>query len=235
LLSKKSIILSTTFTGNSGADQEILKQSFETLDPTCGTNENAVVVCDQPTTSLLYKDAMISIYVDSHDTLQYDSYEATYDLVIANDTVYLIGANQILYQETLANIPGDWTNIDFSTQTTDSTAFYNRIFSGLDDVLLQTKIYWAPTIIFFSVISSVLLFLIFILLSAWMLKMRFKEVPYRQFFAMTVYSYTGLYVLLILNNLYNLNFILVILLLIVLFRQNNQLSMEIMKRLDKKP
>ena len=64
------------------------------------------------------------------------------------------------------------------------------------------------------------------------MRVRYKQIPFRQVFTITSYSSTALFIVLIFNNLLNLNTILLILLIIIAFRQNNILTVEIEKRLQ---
>lgn len=234
LLSTRTVIDVITYDGLTEARKTDIAEGFEELDPDCGINDTEVF-CDTEQTMLFYQDQVVNFYVETADELQYNNYDSQYSIVVQGDSVVFLFNNQVLYQELLVDIAGDFTNLDFSLQTTDERAFNNRIFSAVDDYMMSYKTIWGSMMIAIDFLSGFLLFMFFILVSAWMLKLRFKIVPFRHFFTMTVYSSTGLYVILILNSLYNLNILLVVLLLIFAFRQNNQLSMEIVRRLEKKP
>lgn len=234
LLSTRTVIDVITYDGLSEASKTAIASNFETLDPDCGINDTEVY-CDEDKTMLLYDDQVIDFYIETRDELVPENYTKQYNIVVQGDSLYFLFNEQVIYHELLTAIEGDLTNLDFSLQTTDKRAFETQIFTAVDDYILSYQSIWAPTMIAIDFLSGFVLFMFFILISSWMLKARFKIVPYRHFFTMTVYSSTGLYVILILNSLYNLDLLLIILLLIFAFRQNNQLSQEIVKRLQKKP
>lgn len=234
LLSTKLVIEVTTFDGLSVASKEIIAQEFKDLNPTCGIVDS-VYVCDAEETTLFFEDLIVNYYMESHSDLQFDNYKSQYNIVLFGDSLYFIFAGKVVYEDLISNLPQSFHNLDFSLQSTDNAQFNNLLFSAVDDFILSYKSVWAPMMIIIDFLTGFALFLIFIMVSAWMLRLRFRQVPFRQLFTMTTYSSTGLYVILIFNSLYNLNFILVILLIFFAFRQNNQLSLEIVERLKKKP
>jgi hypothetical protein len=63
------------------------------------------------------------------------------------------------------------------------------------------------------------------------MKMRFKPIKFKELFVMTVYSATALYLILIFDSLFSLSFFLVIVLVLIAFRQNNALSTELYLRM----
>ena len=158
-----------------------------------------------------------------------------YNIVFSGELVHVIFNNTNVYSMKISDLPITFHNINFSEQVTDPDSFNIRVFDALDDLLLETKGVWAPAIIITDFITSFALFMLFIIVSAWMLKIRFKPIRFRHLFTMATYSGTALFLILIFNSLINLSFFIVILSVFVAIRQNNQLSLEIMKRTSKKP
>lgn len=235
LLSTRMIIDVITYDGITFVQQQEVIDNIPALNEECGFDATSYQ-CDAEETTLLYEDFMISYYLDSHTGLQYDNYEAQYNIVIKGDSVYFIFANNVIYEELLTNTTDSMMNFDFSLQSSDPDQFEDRVISIIDSYILGYKSIWGPMIVLVDFMTAVLLFFSFILLSAWMLRFRFREVPFKQLFVMTGYSSTAMYLILIFNSLFNLSFFLVIILIFIAFRQNNQLSMEILKRLrQRKP
>lgn len=234
LLSTSTILFVISFDGTSGSTQEMIKQNFEVMDSTCEIDE-AVYNCDTNKNQLFYEDTFFSFYFDSRTDLVYDDYKNIYNFVISDDTLYLIFNRIELFTVKLADLPITWHNIDFNEQTTDIENFNIRIFAALDDALFETHNLWGPGLIISDLLGSFVLFMLFILISSWMLKLRFKPIRYKQLFTMSAYSGTALFLILIFNSLVNLDFFIVIILLFVAIRQNNQLGVEIMRRTLKKP
>lgn len=234
LLSTRMVIDVIKFDGLTVSDQEIMAQEFQDVNPDCGIVD-AVYSCTVEESTLFYQDLVVGYYFESNSELQLDTYESQYNIVIYQDSLYFIFNGTVIYEQLLSQLPTSIHNLDFNLQTTDPDAFNEQIFSALEDYLMSYKSIWAPMMIIIDFFTGLFLFFLFIVISAWMLRVRFKEVPFRQLFTMTAYSSTGLYLILIFNTLYNLNFIVVILLIFFAFRQNNQLSLEIVERLKKKP
>lgn len=235
LLSTRMIIDVVTYDGLSFAQQNEIIDNLPELNENCGFDATSYQ-CDPEETTLVYQDVMMSYYLDSHDSLQYDDYETQYNIVIQGETVYFIFANVVVYELPLASVSTDLQNLDFSLQSSNPDVFEYRILSSIDDYILSYKSFWGPMVILADIITAVILFFAFVLLSAWMLRFRFKPVPFKQLFVMTGYSSTAMYLILIFNSLFNLSFFLVIILIFIAFRQNNQLSIEIIKRLrQRKP
>ena len=233
LLATRTIITGATFDGISYGDRENLIQQTETMDPDC-VMIDAVYSCDTEKSQLFLSNLMVSYYFDSSETLDYSSYDNQYNVVINKDKIHIVTAGIPLYTMLIEDLPDDLHYINFEWQTTDPSYFYDSIFGGISEYIVVNKPIWVPTMIIMDMLSSILLFMIFVLISAWMLKARFKVIKFKHLFIMTVYSSTALYVLLIFNSLYNISLFIMILLVIVAVRQNSQLSVELYKRLNKK-
>ncbi len=236
LLSTRTTITTLTFDGLSPADREIIAQDLADVNDGCAM-ESGVFDCDEAATQLIYEDLLLGYYLESNDTLQYDNYERDYSVVVFQENVLFVFNDTILFEVLIADLDPAVQNLDFALQETDEDVFHDAIFRAVDQFILSYRSTWTPLVIAIDVITSFVLFLLFILVSAWMLRLRFREVRFRQLFTMTSYSSTGLYLILIFDSLFNLSFLLVILLILFAFRQNNQLSMELYRRLNqnKKP
>jgi len=234
LLSTKTIIDIVNYDGLTVASKEVIAQEFQELNPDCQIVDSEYTCADAETT-LFYEDILITYYFESHSELQIDTYSTGYNIVVFQDSMYLIFRSTIVYEELLANLPTDFHNLEFALQTTDEDQFNERIFAVVDEFMMSYKPMWAPIMAIIDFFTGFFLFMVFIMISAWMLRVRFRQIPFRQVFAMTAYSSTGLYVILIFNRLFSLNFLVVVFLIFFAFRQNNQLSLEIVERLQKKP
>jgi hypothetical protein len=203
LLSTRMIIDVVTYDGVSLADQRVIARELPDLDPDCGF-QNYEYICDTEATTLLYNDTIIGYYLDSHDTLQYASYESQYNIVAQGDSMYFLFNGNLVFETTL-DCFGDnaLANLDFSLQDSDPDQFEQLAFGIVDDVILSYQDFWGPILIAVDILTGIILFLAFILLSAMMMRFRFKEVPYRQMFVMNAYSATALYLILIFNSLFN--------------------------------
>jgi hypothetical protein len=231
LLSTKTAITVSQFDGVTSDVKNTYINNIEKIDDTCYISAEQVV-CENQQNNLLLEDALMSFYVDGRDELVMQDYEDIYNIVIMKKSMFIIIGNQVIEEIPLSSVITE--DLDFSLQDTDSEALYNSMFRSVDNIIAQNKTLWAPLMISMEVISNMLLFLFFVLISSWFLKMRFKVIPFKQLFKMTVYSSTLLYVILILNSLYNLSIFIVLLLVIFAVRQNSKLSLELLRRLTKK-
>jgi len=232
LLSTRTVIEVATFDGLSFNAKTAISDEFADIDPSCEIAFSELS-CDTEQTQLIYSDVMINYYLDSNETLDYNNFGTGYNIVVHKQNVYLIYGKSIFYDVKISELPLEAQNIDFGLQQTNADKFYESVFGAVDAYLMSEKGVWAPMLISFDFLGSFFMIMLFVLISAWMLRLRFKVIRFRHLFTMTVYSSTGLYVILILNTLYNISFFLVLILIIVAFRQNSLLSMEIMNRLSK--
>lgn len=235
LLSTTPVIKVLTFDGVEENTKEIVKRDFEDVNDTC-VIEDAYMTCEKQESTLLYKDLLFAVYTDSFSNFNESIYsENGYNFVLYEDAIHVVIGGTDAFSLKLSDLPEEFQNLDFSLYNTDPNLFFENVFDGIDEFLLENHIIWGTMIVVFDFVSNFTLFLIFVLISAWMLRMRYPEVRFKHLWVMTVYSSTALYIILIINSLYNLSFFVVVILLIVAFRQNSQLSMELYRRLRKKP
>jgi len=80
-----------------------------------------------------------------------------------------------------------------------------------------------------------LLFNVFVLLNAFLTRLRIPQVPFKQMYVMMSYAATMLFVVMIFHELfsvvYNISFFIFIIALFLAFRQMNRLSMELFRRI----
>ena len=235
LLSTRITIDTITFDGMSGTIKETLKTEFETVDQTCAINES-ILDCTSAESTLVFQDVVLGFYTDSFDNFNASIYSSSgYNIILHGDSFHFVFGGTELINVPIAEFNEAFQNLDFSTQVSDPEYFYTTVFDAIDDYLLSTKSIWGTGMILIDFLTNFTMFMIFILISAWMLRLRFKVIKFKHLFIMTAYSSTALYLILILNSLYNISFFIILFMLIVAFRQNSQLSLELYKRLNKKP
>lgn len=235
LLSTRTSINLITFDGISPNSQVALQTEMADVDTDCAI-VNAELVCTEAGRVQLYSDGLVGYYLDSYGSINTELYEGSYNVVVHDDAVkFVIGGSVIeAVNMKISDLPEDLQNLDFSMiQTEEDDLFYETLFSGIDAFLISQKNVFAPVIIVSEIIGNFLLFMAFVLFSSWFMKMRFRPIPFKELFVMTVYSSTALYLVLIFDSLFSLSFFLVILLIFVAFRQNNAVSREIYFRLKR--
>ena len=234
LFSSASIVDVIKYDGLSESYKEYVRQNAVVVTEDCAIT-NAVLVCDSEYKIELYEDTLITFYLDSHAELDLDRYEESgYTIIIHGEHIYFNFRGFNAYTYLISDLGSSIHNVNFSDQTDDPTLFYDSIFDAVDELLINNKTVWGASIILVEVMISFTIYMMFIMLSAYFLRKRFLVVPFKQLFAMTTYSSTGLFVILIFDSIFELDLFLIILLIILAFRQNNALSSEIERRLKNK-
>ena len=208
-------------------EMTVVTQDCEILD--------AQLICAGEYFINLYEEPIFAVYLFSEDISNFSEYpSANYSFVINEDKVYIYiaGINSLTIQ--ISDLPTQLQNIDFDDQINDSSAFYNNLFSGVDELLMGYKNMWGPLMIGVEIIISSLFYLIFILVSAWFLKMRYKVIPFKETFTLVTYSSTSIFVILTFYSMLDLSLFVILILLVISFRQNGIMSREIERRLKKK-
>lgn len=235
LLSTRTVIDVIKFDGLAEVTKEEVKEEINNIDNNCAI-ASAKLICDGEHLISTYSDTMYTVYLDSNEVINYSEYpDNEYSVIIHDEGVYLyvFGINTIMIP--LDEMPLTLQNIDFNDQVNDPTAFYNSLFIGIDELILSYKNVWGVALILVEMVISIAFYMIFILFSSFFMKRRYKIIPYKETFTMTVYSSTSLYIILTFYSLLNLNIIIVVVLLFISFRQNNILNREIDRRITKKP
>ena len=234
LFSSASIVDVIKYNGLSEAYKEDVRQSVIEITEDCAI-VNTELRCDSEYKIELYEDPIFTFYLDSHSEVDFDRYkDSGYAVIIHNDSIYISLNGFETYTFLISDLDPSIHNLDFSDQTNDPTVFYNSVFNAVDDLLVDYKAAWGSIIIIVEILISFSVYMMFIMLSAYFLRKRFRVVPFKQLFAMTTYSSTGLFVILIFDSIFELNLFLIVLLIVLAFRQNNALSSEIARRLKNK-
>lgn len=234
LFSSATIIDVIKYDGLTEVYKENVRQSMTDVTEDCAI-VNSELICDSEYKIELYEDLVITFFLDSHANLDFERYsDSGYAIIIHDDSLYVSVNGLNVYSYLIEDLDSSIHNLDFSDQASNPKVFYNSIFTAVDELAIQYKTLWGSIIILIEVLISFVVYIMFIMLSAYFLRKRFPIVPFKQLFAMTTYSSTGLFVILIFDSIFQLNIFLIIILIIFAFRQNNALSLEIDRRLKNK-
>ncbi len=234
LLSTKSTIDVIKYDGLSEEYKTSIIEKMTVVNQDCEL-VSAKLVCDGNYLIKLYEEPIFTIYLDSSNEIDYSEYPSNeYTIIIHDEDInfYLYGISTL--QLPLSDLPASIHNLDFDDQVNNPTVFYDNLFEGIDELVLDYKIIWGSMMVFIEIIISILFYLIFVLVSAWFLKRRYPVIPFKQTFTMITYSSTSLFIILTFYYMLELSLFIIIILLIVSFRQNGIMSREIEKRLKKK-
>jgi len=234
LLSTTSIIYMITFNGLSNTEKETIQKDFNNITNNCQIN-NEVLACSQVANTMIYENMYTRFYLNSNDDFDSSLYgDDIFAAVVHGDSVEVLLSGVMVSTVKISQLPDVFHNFDFSLQQSNPSLFYETLFTGVDEVLSSTIIYWGTISIFVSTMTAMLMYCFFIFVSAYFMKKRFVIIPFKHLFVLTTYSSTGLFVILIFNSIIGLNLFLIIILLIFAFRQNSILNLEIERRLRKK-
>ncbi len=234
LLSSRTVIDVVKYDGLSAVYKELVTQEMTVVTEDCEILD-ASLLCDEEYTIKLYEEVMFTIYLDSNDDLDFSDYPSDrYTLIIHDEHVYFYVFGMRSLEVPISELPTTLQNINFEDQVNSPSDFYNRLFLGLDDLLVGYKDVWGPMVVAVEVMISTTFFLVFVLVSSWFLKIRYKVIPFKETFTLTTYSSTSLFIILIFYSMLELSLFIIIILLVLSFRQNSIMSKEIDRRLRKK-
>lgn len=233
LLSTRTIIDVVKYDGLSAVDKEHIEEDMPIIDNNCAII-SAKLSCDGEHIISTYDDSLFTLYLDSHTTVDFSEYpDDEYSIIINDESVYVyvFGINSLTVP--LSDFPISLQNIDFNDQVNNPNAFYNNLFSGIDELIVSYKDIWGTMLVLVEFAVSISFYLLFLLFSAWFLKKRYPMIPFKETFTMTVYSSTSLYIILTFYSMLDLSLIIIIILLVISFRQNSIMNKEIDRRIRK--
>lgn len=212
--------------------KEEIKQNMETLDIDCAIT-NYTLSCASDVQEELLAFNPIVIYIDSDSELDSANYDNGYNIVLNNDRVsVLFLGTQISYFE-LNTISSHLETMDFTDIQNNPELFFDDFFGAIDDYLVSTKILWGTMTILIEVFINGIMLFGLVLMSSYFLRRRFKIIPFKDSFNVTVYASTAIFIVIVFFNLIEINLFIVVIMIILAFRQNNQMIAEIERRLKK--
>ena len=234
LLSSRTTIDVVKYDGLANVYKASIEEEMTVVTQDCEILD-AELICAGEYFINLYEEPIFAVYLFSEDISNFSEYPSSnYSFVVNEDKIYIYIAGINTLTVEIDDLPPQLQNIDFEDQINDSSAFYSNLFSGLDELLMGYKNVWGPLMIGIEIIISSLFYLIFISVSAWFLKMRYKVIPFKETFTLTTYSSTSLFIILTFYSMLDLSVFIIIILLVISFRQNGIMSREIERRLKKK-
>jgi len=234
LLSTRTVIDFAKYDGLEPAYKNSIEENMTVVTEDCEILDSSLV-CDAEYYIKLYEEPTFTVYLFSGDIKKFSEYPSdNYSIVINEDQIYfyLLGVTSLNIP--ISELPDSFHNIDFADQTDDPSGFYSNLFTALDTLLLDSKNVWAPMMVAVEIAVSITFYLVFVLVSSWFLKLRYKVIPFKETFVMTTYSSTSLFIILTFYSMLELDLIIIIILLVISFRQNGIMSREIERRLKKK-
>lgn len=228
------LLMVLSFEGVSANARRDIMNELKPLEANCEIVD-ARLSCDESTQHTFYEMANVTFSINTESSHTPSDYQANTMHFIIHESSLLIYGRTLLgpvtYDIPLSDLDSAIHNFDLNTLETNPALFEYTVFQAVDDFINQYKLSWGSLFVSSSIFSGLLLFFIFILLNTLLTRSRLPMVPFKQMFVMMTYAGTALYVVLIFNNLWNFSFFILIIFLLVAFRQMNRLTLEIQNRL----
>lgn len=216
--------------------REMYQENLSDAEINCILDDGTLTCDEEPVLTRFYSETIglvsVSMGVSDDEPTASEISTLGIDLFFSNEVVYLYYAG-IPIEYTYDQLPDEFSSIDFSQSSTDPNAFTDVIMDGFGNYLISVSNIIVPILLISGMIGNVFMVFFVVFMNAIILKMRFKVIPFKETFKMGAYMGTSLYILLILNGFFGMGMFMIILFLIVTFRQTNALSFEIMKRMKK--
>jgi len=202
---------------------------------------NGTLTCDEtPIDKIFYENTVPTGLVSLDVTLGVtdeivptnDENPAGMTILFGDGTVHFFYAGT-QFEMPYSDLPSQFSSLDFKDVNEDPDAFTNQIMDGIGAYLKSIRLLTLSMTFVMGFVMYLLLIMFVVLMNAFVLKMRFKVIPFKETFNMGVYMGTALYILLILNVLFGFGFFVIMLFLIITFRQTNALNSEIMNKMKR--
>jgi hypothetical protein len=234
LMTTSAIIMVLSFNGIDGATERSIENNYVPPESACAI-EDSSLNCDDSKKHLAYEGNGVEIVIDSTPTLDTGDYGGlTYTFVLHEESIHAVVMGIAVQSIPISSLDSSLHNLDLNPSEAEEDAFFSAIFNTVDKTIEDTKPLWGTTMIVTNLLSALLLFNMFVLINTFFLQRRLKKVPFRQLYTMMTYASTLLFVVLIFDSMWQLNFFVFLVLLLVAFRQTSKLTLEIQKRLYKR-
>jgi len=233
LMSITTVINTIRFDKLENAYVEVFEEQLVKTNINCDIN-SSTLSCSDVTITEFYNDGFINAYVDPLNEYDYGSIKFAQVSVVFNEEFVNVSMSGMKYQYTIAELTNELEGLDFNTLESDSEAFSLLATNAVSEVMKDMKMIWGPIVIGAEVFLNILFIVLIVLINSFIIKNRFKIIPFKEVFKMSVYSSTTLFVLLTLNNMISLGFFFLFIFVLITFRQTNALTMAIYKVMKKK-
>ncbi len=233
VLSTYTIIYVASFDQIDIATREQMNEDLITEAVDCQI-VNSELVCTNQIIKAIYDDGEVTkVFVDSSETINFSNYDLLAINVIFHKDEYIIYVGGLSENNPIADLPLGLQNIDFNDLANDHDGFSEEFITGVEQIMIDHIWVWGSLFIAGVVFVNMLLIIIVILLVSWILKSRFRIIPFKEIFRMATYVSTTSFIILTFNNLLGLYYFFMFLLIIISFRQVNKLSIGILKVIKK--
>ncbi len=232
-MSVSMVIMILAFTGVSGTTKQSIMNDMVPLETNCKL-EDAQLICDEPTQHTFYQMGNLTFSINTESSQAPSDYPTnTLHFIIHDQSLILYGRTLLgasSFEIPLSELNRSVHNLDFAMLTTNPSQFEVLVFRAVDDLIIEYRAVWGSLYVISSLLSGLFLFSVFITLNTFLTRARLPMIPLKQMFVMMTYAGTALYIVLIFNSLWNFSFFVLIILLLVAFRQMNRLTLEIQNR-----
>ena len=209
-----------------------LKESLYTESFDCDITNN-FVSCDSEESVLLIDNFNgINVYVVSGE-IDYSLYDTnSTELLLHEDNVILLFGT-LKVTEKLSYFGDVFQDMNFRTIEDDFDQFSNTFIHNLQNVMTQTKGYWGSMLVSAYIFINFMMVLLISFLTGFVIRMRFKKIPFKQTFRFGTYVSSITFLALVFMNFYGLEFFIFLIILFFNSRQIGRLTTAIDQTIKK--
>ena len=194
---------------------------------------NSELTCTDNMIKGFYESSYVNVYIDSSDDFDMSNFSTLETNVVVHKNSVIVTVGLLSEEYLISDLPSEFHNVDFNDLGTDS-GLEEQLIEGVSNYMVNTKNMWGPIFFIIEFISNIFFIVLIILVHSWILKARFRIIPFKEVFKMSTYTGTAIFLLLTFYGMVDLGIFFLILFLVVSVRQTNQLTMAIYKVIKKK-
>ena len=215
--------------------RDLYQENLKDTEINCVLDEGNMT-CDEDTNESFYVETFGLVQVlMGVNNLKPDFSDASplqMQIIFSDEKLYVYYSTYEL-EFTYDELPEEFSNVDFALVQSDPEAFTDIMMDGTGEYLKSIGGTVASILLISGFIGNIFMVLFIVFMNSIILKMRFRVIPYGETFKMGAYLGTSLYILMILNGFFGMGILMIIIFLILTFRQTNAISYEIMRRMKK--
>ncbi|XMB66833.1 DUF1189 family protein [Mycoplasmatota bacterium zrk1] len=192
------LIYIVSFSGLTPGNQRMIREDLEDhLDINCELGDK--LICQGDTLEEI-NFSNFSVVIDPEDKFVSEGFR--FKLVFKEEYIALYPFEFEMARISYSELPTEWRNLNFDV---DDEVFWEKLFSGLDQILLTSRSFWVPITIIVSVLVYGMLILFEILLNTFIIRIfRFGRASFKEIFTIITYSMTVYIIIRVVLSLYDI-------------------------------
>lgn len=195
---------------------------------------NYVLNCDSDTSvKLIDNFRNIDVFIVSNTEITFDDYKTNDTVIVIHEDEFTVLFGTIRVSEKLSYFGTVFDDIDFKVIEDDFDTFSHNLIKDIEDVMLQTKVSWSSIIIASYITINLLMVLFISLLVGYIIKRRWKTMPYKQAFRMGTYVSSTTFLALVFMNFIGQELLIILVIVFMNSRQIGRLTTAINQAIKK--